>query len=187
MLTVYSSVHIDYFIPQLAQTVVYVLSLQNSSLKMSIYQMTYGPSVVLALLSFESIVIAGIGALVSPLSSTRFAALPRWSFHFLISLGLAVLNIISLVLVFRFKRLKGHAASPYFLGFVSHFVTDIFGDVGPVHVVQDSGSSSSSENHYLRILRLKIVHIFALFLFAYVGVEVTIGGMKHVQFQNRWI
>ncbi|KLO09001.1 MFS general substrate transporter [Schizopora paradoxa] len=127
---------------QLAQSVVFVLSLPNSSLKMSIYQMTYG-----------------IGALISPLSSTRFAAMPRWSFHFLISLGFAVLNISSLALIFRFKRMK-----------------DIFVDDGPIHVVQNSEASTNSENHYLRILKLKIVHIFALFLFAYVGVEVTIGG-----------
>ncbi|KLO09022.1 MFS general substrate transporter [Schizopora paradoxa] len=127
---------------QLSQTMVYVLRLPDSSLKMSIYQMTYG-----------------IGALVSPLSSTHFAAVPRWSFHFLISLGLSLVNIMSLVLVFRFRRLK-----------------DILGNEGPIHVTQTSGAQINNENQYLRILKLKIVHIFALFLFAYVGVEVTIGG-----------
>jgi len=127
---------------QLAQAAVYVLHLRNSTLKMSIFHMTYG-----------------IGALVSPLSSTQFAALPRWNFHFLISLGLSVFNVCSLIAMFRFKNMQG-----------------IFGNVGSIHIVQDSGAPGASENHYLRIFKLKIVHIFAVFLFAYVGVEVTIGG-----------
>lgn len=49
----------------------------------------------------------GIGALVSPLSSTQFAAMPKWNYHFLISLGLGVFNVCSLIAMFRFKHMKG--------------------------------------------------------------------------------
>ena len=49
----------------------------------------------------------GLGALLAPLVSTHFAQIPRWSFHYLTSLGLAVLNTASLVLAFRGRALKG--------------------------------------------------------------------------------
>lgn len=46
----------------------------------------------------------GLGAFSSPLIATQFAALPghrRWASHYLFSLGIAVLNVILLILVFR--------------------------------------------------------------------------------------
>jgi fucose permease len=35
--------------------------------------------------------VYGIGALVCPLVATQFAQIPRWHFHYLCSLGLAVM------------------------------------------------------------------------------------------------
>jgi fucose permease len=75
----------------------------------------------------------GVGALVSPLVATQFAGLGLggklpshtgaggvegvdyasvrgmwgWSAHFLVSLGIAVVNLVALVWVFRFKRQPG--------------------------------------------------------------------------------
>jgi hypothetical protein len=50
----------------------------------------------------------GVGALVSPLVSTQFARYPRhWSFHYLISLGLSLVNTLSLAAVFSLKDEKG--------------------------------------------------------------------------------
>lgn len=49
----------------------------------------------------------GAGALVAPLVSTQFAQMPRWSFHYLTSLGIALSNTIMLIAVFRFKTQDG--------------------------------------------------------------------------------
>ena len=44
----------------------------------------------------------GIGAVCSPFSATQFATLPRiWSYHFIISAGLAVINTAILLAVFK--------------------------------------------------------------------------------------
>ena len=51
--------------------------------------------------------LTGVGALIAPLVATQFYKLPRWSFHFLVSLGLSVLNSIFLIIVFRFKTQDG--------------------------------------------------------------------------------
>ncbi|KAF9455360.1 major facilitator superfamily domain-containing protein, partial [Collybia nuda] len=48
--------------------------------------------------------VYGLGALAAPLISTQFAQIRRWSFHFLVSIGIAVSNTILLVAVFRFRR-----------------------------------------------------------------------------------
>ena len=63
---------------------------RRSATKMSILLATYG-----------------FGALVSPLVATQFASIPRWSFHFLVSLGISLLNLVSLTVVFEMKDMKG--------------------------------------------------------------------------------
>lgn len=49
----------------------------------------------------------GVGALCSPLVATQFAQLPRWSFHYLTSLGVAFTNFVFLTLVLRFRTQDG--------------------------------------------------------------------------------
>ncbi|PPQ65344.1 hypothetical protein CVT26_000057 [Gymnopilus dilepis] len=49
----------------------------------------------------------GLGAFASPLVATQFAQLPRWSFHYLASLGIAVSNTIILISVFKLQRQDG--------------------------------------------------------------------------------
>jgi MFS family permease len=50
----------------------------------------------------------GLGALVAPLASTQFARYPKhWSFHYMISMGLSLVNTLTLTAVFRFKDEKG--------------------------------------------------------------------------------
>ena len=65
-------------------------------------------------------------------------------------------------------------------------IPDILGNEGPIHVTQASGPQNNNENHYLRILKLKIVHIFALVLPIHVvfeclrkGMVLTIVGMRN--------
>ena len=74
---------------QNAQAMVFCVSLdKNSPVKMSMLHASYGT-----------------GALVAPLVATQFAAMPRWSFHYLISMGGALLNTASLLFVFRLHDL----------------------------------------------------------------------------------
>lgn len=49
----------------------------------------------------------GLGALSSPLAATQFAQLDHWSFHYLVSLGLALSNVVILWVVFRMKSQDG--------------------------------------------------------------------------------
>lgn len=49
----------------------------------------------------------GVGAFASPIAATQFAQMRKWSFHYLVSLGIAITNTIALIVVFRFKRQSG--------------------------------------------------------------------------------
>ena len=60
-------------------------------------------------------VYPGLGALCSPLSATQFSHRERWSFQYLISVGIAVLDAILLMVVFRFKRQEGTSVHAVFL------------------------------------------------------------------------
>ncbi|KAL5481131.1 hypothetical protein ACEPAI_10072 [Sanghuangporus weigelae] len=125
---------------QLAQIMDFAVSLnKNAALKMAILHASFG-----------------MGALCSPLAATQFAAMPdRWSFHFLVSLGCAIINTTSLSIVFRFKPLN-----------------DVLEKAGQTI----RPASASQDNRYAQLLRLKVVHFLAFFIFAYVGVEVALAG-----------
>ncbi|KAJ7927608.1 MFS general substrate transporter [Mycena leptocephala] len=126
------------FAVQNSQTNAYVASLYNSELYMGMLHASYGA-----------------GALSSPLLATQFAQMHHWSFHYLVSLGFAILNVIMLMLNFRFR------SQDECLALAGEAVGEI---------------STSDRSNFRQILSLKSVHILALFSLVYVGVEVTIGG-----------
>ncbi|KAJ6631294.1 MFS general substrate transporter [Mycena sp. CBHHK59/15] len=97
----------------------------------------------------------GAGALVAPLVSTQFAQMRHWSFHYLVSVGITALNTIFLAVVFRARNQDDCLAQ----------IGQQRGEQGP-----------TGESHFRQIISIKAVHLLALFLFVYVGVEVTIGG-----------
>ncbi|KAF9553571.1 MFS general substrate transporter [Agrocybe pediades] len=97
----------------------------------------------------------GVGAFAAPLASTQFATLPRWSFHYLVSLGISVMNTAFLILVFRFQGQDACLRKA--------------GEVVPERA-EDENSSFSA------VMKTKAVHLLAFFIFVYVGVEVTVGG-----------
>ncbi|KDQ09343.1 hypothetical protein BOTBODRAFT_117278 [Botryobasidium botryosum FD-172 SS1] len=97
----------------------------------------------------------GCGAFAAPLVATQFFHMRRWSFYYLTSLALAVINLVALIIVFRFNTVE--------------------------HVLAKTGVVTASESSnkggkMKQMMKLKTVHILALFIFVYVGVEVTIGG-----------
>ncbi|KAF8439080.1 major facilitator superfamily domain-containing protein [Boletus edulis BED1] len=97
----------------------------------------------------------GVGALLSPLSATYFAQVPHWSYHYLTCLGMAVLNTIFLTGVFRLRPQE-----------------ECLVEIG----IMDTEKGTSTESQFRQIMALKDVHLLALFIFCYVGAEVTLGG-----------
>ncbi|RPD75641.1 MFS general substrate transporter [Lentinus tigrinus ALCF2SS1-7] len=102
--------------------------------------------------------IYGVGAMCAPLVSTQFARLPRWSFVYLVHIGLVTLSAVSQMLTFRFRRQN-----------------DLLAEIGqpPPEKTQDSEAGMSK---FKQVLRLRAVHLMAFFIFTYVGVEVTVSG-----------
>ncbi|KAJ3836159.1 MFS general substrate transporter [Lentinula raphanica] len=102
----------------------------------------------------------GVGAFCSPLVATQFSQTRHWSFHYIISAGIAVSNIFVLCAVFRFKRQE-----------------ELLLEIGqaPDEDVS-SNSATASSNLYSQILNIRVVYLLATFALIYVGVEVTIGG-----------
>jgi len=97
----------------------------------------------------------GAGAFVSPLVATHFATASHWSFHYVVAGSIGVSNILVLCTVFRFRNQD-----------------DILAEAG-----QSPGeTTTTSDNMYRQILRLKEVHILSIFALIYCGVEVSIGG-----------
>ncbi|KAG2358309.1 major facilitator superfamily domain-containing protein [Suillus spraguei] len=95
------------------------------------------------------------GALSSPLVATQFAQLPHWSFHYLCSLGVAFVNTVMLIAVFRLKTQD-----------------ECLAQIG-----QQAGEKGTSEKSpFSQIIRLREVHFLAFFLLVLVGVEVIMGG-----------
>jgi len=97
----------------------------------------------------------GVGALAAPLSATYFSQLTNWSSHYLVSLSLAVSNIVILVWVFRFEAQDECLQKA--------------GEIVP------NKTEEIHDNKFGDLMRNKTVHFLALFLMVYVGVEVTIG------------
>jgi hypothetical protein len=82
-----------------------------------------GPTVCTSFLSlsfvygtkYNILLHAGLGAFFAPLAATHFAQVPHWSYHYLISLGFAVLNIVVLCAVFRFRGQDGSSKELFLL------------------------------------------------------------------------
>ncbi|KAJ8078953.1 hypothetical protein PM082_013237 [Marasmius tenuissimus] len=100
--------------------------------------------------------VYGLGALAAPLVSTQFAQLKHWSFHYLCSLGVAIINFILVVAVFRLKTQD-----------------ECLAQIG-----QTAGEKDQESKHgtFRQILGQRSVHLMAFYILVYVGVEFTIGG-----------
>lgn len=92
--------------------------------------------------------MSGAGALCAPFSATQFARLKHWSFQYFTSLGIACLSMISLI--------------------------ECLVQIG----IPPKERSDSQVSHFRQIFSLSSVHLLTLFAFAYVGTEITLGGMN---------
>ncbi|KAF8813139.1 MFS general substrate transporter [Phlegmacium glaucopus] len=101
----------------------------------------------------------GLGAFASPLVATQFAQLPHWSFHFLSSLGIAISNTILLISVFKLKRQD-----------------ECLLQAGEIIPDKNPNSGSEGSGTFKKVVTTRAVHLLAIFILIYVGVEVTIGG-----------
>ncbi|KAJ7252973.1 MFS general substrate transporter [Mycena rebaudengoi] len=97
----------------------------------------------------------GAGIFAAPLVSTQFAQLKNWSFHYLVSLGITVLNMVVLFVVFRCKTQD-----------------ECLAQLGQAEVAK----GASTHSHMRQIFSIKALHILTLFLFVHVGIGVTISG-----------
>nr|GAT48810.1 predicted protein [Mycena chlorophos] len=100
----------------------------------------------------------GVGALIAPLAATQFAQLSgrKWAFYYLTSLGVILIDTINLTLVFRGRTQE-----------------DCLADIGQEFREKEK---EGNKGHLRQILSTKAAHMLALFLFVYVGTEVSIGG-----------
>ncbi|KAG9126757.1 hypothetical protein FRC07_002092 [Ceratobasidium sp. 392] len=100
----------------------------------------------------------GVGAFLAPLVATQFSQLPRWSFHYLTSLALALINTGVLFATFRLKEQN-----------------DVLGVHTPPLDLAAS-ANVSGDNKYKQIISSRGVQLTAFFVWVYVGAEVTTGG-----------
>lgn len=113
--------------------------------------------------------VYGFGALCSPLVATQFSQLPRWSFHYLISLGIAFINTVLLAVVLRFRTQNECLAA------IGEDLPQTGAPGDGAHMT-GGAANDSSKSKYKQMFRLKELHLLALFIFIYVGIEVTVGG-----------
>ena len=143
--------------------------------------------ILYVLLPIGQNIFSGLGAFTSPFIATQFAQLPHWSFHFLVSLGIAMTNSTFLICVFKLKHQDGtyiwyHSSSIIF--FTKHHLYDCFKPFFPVclsqagEIIPEKDPTGGNENSggSKEILTDPAVHLLAFFMLFYVGVELTIGG-----------
>ncbi|KAG8857284.1 hypothetical protein FRB91_011510 [Serendipita sp. 411] len=127
--------------------------------------------------------IYGLGAFAAPLVATQFAQLERWSFHFLASLGIAVINTIFLVLTVKNQPLEAALRSigspPASDAHVPSSI-ELTDRTNAEDIAERSRpatpTAAAQKSPMAQILSNITVQVMALFILAYVGVEVTIGG-----------
>ncbi|KAI0325924.1 MFS general substrate transporter [Cubamyces sp. BRFM 1775] len=131
------------------------LSLQNAGANSFVASLKENTSTKLGILH----AMYGTGAFASPLVATQFSQMSHWSFHYLVSLGIALFNTASLVAVFRFKAQDA-----------------CLEEIGQAPSQDNTDDGTHNSNKYKQIFRLRTVHLMAFFILIYVGVEVTLGG-----------
>ncbi|KAG8869959.1 hypothetical protein FRB97_000566, partial [Tulasnella sp. 331] len=103
--------------------------------------------------------VYGLGAFTSPFIATQFAQMRRWSFHFLVSMFIALLNTGTLLFAFRGKRQEFFIPEP-----------------SPRSAAGEPEVQHDTSTKYKKVLGHRAVQLMSAYILVYVGVEVTIGG-----------
>ncbi|KAL1729735.1 major facilitator superfamily domain-containing protein [Schizophyllum commune] len=127
------------------------MAIQDAQSNGYVASLTYKPEAKMGMLHAAY----GLGALTASLVSTQFSQMHHWSFHYLASLGLMFSSLIIQVAVYRVRT--------------QDECLTLIGQALPE-------KSASAESNFRQIFRLKNLHLLAVFVLVYVGVEVTIGG-----------
>ncbi|KAF8903902.1 major facilitator superfamily domain-containing protein [Gymnopilus junonius] len=98
----------------------------------------------------------GFGLFAAPFASTQFAQQPRWSFQFLVSLGMAIMNTILQIITFRFKSL------------------DECLTLGGEPETEKSDSNEGSL--FMHVMKSRTTQFIAFFIAAHLGVGAALGG-----------
>ena len=122
---------------------------ENASAKMGLLHAVYGLCLRVYALNTKWRFV-GLGALSSPLVATQFAQLPRWSFHYLVSLGIAATNTLVLVAVFRGKTQDGESFLTY--NFIS--------DMNDIHFKNVSELLGMSYLNQVKVMTANIVKYY---------------------------
>src|ERR1700753_1617631 len=114
--------------------------------------------------------MVGLGAFASPLVATQFAPIRQWSFHYLVSLSLAVMNAILLSVMFKFKRHQGKLTlftTP--IRSYLFFCIDLIAQYHDPAVDPNGGKRHSKKSDYKAVLSNRNVYLLAIFCFIYAG------------------
>ena len=65
---------------------------------------------------------------------------------------------------------------------MDHFITACLRRAGEILPVKIAGGEIYENNKFSQLMKNKTVHLLALFLMVYIGVEVTIGGIIFVNY-----
>ncbi|KAF7329213.1 MFS domain-containing protein [Mycena kentingensis (nom. inval.)] len=149
------------------------LSINNSQMTGYLTVFTVSPQTKMGI--YQS--FFGLGCLVSPLVATQFAKLPRrghWGFLYLVTLGLAIANAAMIALVFRGMKQEECLKRAGQMVNGQESEEKPHPDVPSSAVEMDTLARRKGFFHEL--ISSKSLHLLALFLFVYVGTEVTISG-----------
>lgn len=130
----------------------------------------------------------GVGALVCPLAATAFASSGnRFSYFYAISIGLALINVLTLIVAFRFNyRVEEHTELVSVAGFEltelgqdTTMGTPVDSYAGLVKAAPNNSDQVQPERTSSALketLSNKYMWLFSLFILVYVGAEVSMGG-----------
>ena len=100
----------------------------------------------------------------------------RWSFHYLVSLALAISNTIFLTVIFKFQDQRSKHPSFYQTQVGGTDVLRAACLIEGGEPVDEPIEEDKNKGQFKQIMTNKTVNALALFVLVYVGVEVTIGG-----------
>ena len=109
----------------------------------------------------------------------------RWSFHYLVSLGIAITNTIALIAIFGLKSQDGNVPilPASLTDLLTETVIECLAQIGQVPQEQ----VTSQHSKFRQIFSLKAVHLLAFFILVYVGVEARKTINSYICILTAWI